>query len=146
MAKRYYVDSCIWLNLFKKEGDAVKGELYWKLAEEFLEKIMFSENVIVYSGFVLKEIKHKLKDNQLFEEKQTFMEEEPKFIFVKATEEDYGFGRELESEFNFEISFFDCLHIAMSKRLGCVLVTRDNLLIEKAKEYVIVEKPEKLLS
>ena len=143
-AKRYYVDSCIWLNLFKKEGDAARGKPYWNSAEEFLEKIMFSENAIVYSGFVLKEIKHHLKDDRLFEEKQTFMGEEPKFSLIRATEEDYNFGRALESEFNFEISFFDCMHIAISKRLGCILVTRDKLLIEKAKNYLAADKPENL--
>lgn len=142
--KQYYVDSCIWLNLFKKEGDAARGKPYWKLAKEFIERIMFSEDVIVYSGFVLKEIKHNLKDNQLFEEKQTFMGEEPKFSLIRVTEEDYNFGRILESEFNFEISFFDCMHIAISKRLGCILVTRDRLLMEKAKNYVKVDKPENL--
>ena len=105
---------------------------------------MFSENTIVYSGFVLKEIKHHLKDDRLFEEKQTFMGEEPKFIFIRATEEDYNFGRALESEFNFEISFFDCMHIAISKRLSCILVTRDKLLIEKAKNYLAADKPENL--
>ncbi|MEK6940022.1 MAG: PIN domain-containing protein [Nanoarchaeota archaeon] len=146
MVKRYYVDSCIWLNLFKREGDATLGEPYWKLAEEFLKTIMFSEDDIVYSGFVLKEIKHKLRDDRLFEEKQSFLEEEPKFSFVKAKEEDYNFGRALESEFDFELSFFDCMHIAISKRLGCVLVTRDKLLIEKARKYVEVDKPENLFS
>ena len=37
--KTYYVDSCIWLNLFKKEGDTTKGTPYWKLAKDFLEMI-----------------------------------------------------------------------------------------------------------
>ena len=142
--KLYYVDSCIWLNLFKKEGDPTQGVPYWKLAEEFIEKIMFSDNTIVYSGFVLKEIGYTLNDKELFEEKQEFMKEEPQFHFVKATPEDYDFGRKLESEFKFEISFFDCMHIAICNRVRCILVTRDRLLIEKAKKYVSVDKPEHL--
>ena len=144
--KTYYVDSCIWLNLFKKEGDATKGKPYWRLAEDFLEKVMFSEDNIVYSGFVLKEIRCDLNNEELFKEKQKFLEEEPKFSFIKTIPDDYDFGRKLESEFNFEISFLDCMHIAIAKRLRLILVTRDTLLIEKAKKYVLVDKPENLFS
>lgn len=144
MKKTYYIDSCIWLNLFKKEENTVRGILYWKLAEEFLEKIIFSENEIVYSGFVLKEIKHDINNEELFKEKHRFLEEEPKFSFVKTIPEDYEFGRRLESEFNFEISFFDCMHIAICKRLGYILVSRNNLLIKYAKKYLNVNKPENL--
>lgn len=144
--KTYYVDSCIWLNLFKNEGDESKGTPYWKIAQDFLEKIMFSEHEIVYSGFVLKEIKHKLDDDKLFKDRHDFMKQEPKFSFVKALDEDYQFARKLESEFNFEISFFDCQHVAICKRLNCILVTRDNKLIEAARRYIESDKPENLFS
>lgn len=144
--KTYYIDSCIWLNLFKKEGDETKDAPYWKLAEEFIKKVMFSEDKIVYSGFILKEIRFDLNNEELFKEKQKFLEEEPKFSFIKAAPEDYNFGRKLESEFNFEISFFDCMHIAISKRLKFILVTKDALLMEKAKKYIFVDKPENLFS
>ena len=142
---KYYVDTCIWLNLFKKEGDPLKGVPYWQLAQEFLEKIMFSDDEVIYSGFILKELEYNLKDRQVFEEKRKFLKEEPKFSFVKATPEDYDFARKMEVEFNFKISFFDCMHIALCKRGGYLLVTRDNLLIEKAQKYVLVGTPENLL-
>jgi|SRR3989338_8638156 len=142
----YYIDSCIWLNLFKEDGDATKGIPYWLLAKKFIEKIFFSEeDEIVYSGFVLKEIRHDLNNEKLFEEKIKFLKEEQKFSFVKATPYDYNFARELESELMFELSFFDCLHIALCKRGSFTLVTRDRLLIEKAKKYIFADTPEKLL-
>lgn len=144
MKKRYYLDSCIWLNLFKKEGDPTKGVPYWKLAEDFIKKVMFSEHEIVYSGLVLKELKHKLNDDKLFKERHEFLKSEPKFSFVTVTDEDYTFARKLESEFNFEISFFDCLHTTICKRINAILVTRDKVLIEAARKYAVVDKPENL--
>lgn len=142
---RYYIDTSIWLNLFKKEGDSRKGIPYWNLAENFIEKVLLSEDgEIVYSGFVLKEIKYKLCDDKLFKDKLEFLNKWPKFRFVKALGEDYQLARKFESEFNFEIGFFDCQHIAISKRLGCILVTRDKKLIEVAMKYVKVDKPENL--
>jgi len=144
--KSFYVDSVIWLNLFKKEGDPTKGVPYWKIAKEFIEKVMFSKDEeIVYSGFVLKEMKFKL-DEDTFKEKQMFFKEEERISFVKATEEDYAFARKLESDIKYEISFFDCLHIAICKRLNFILVTRDDLLIKIARKFIQADKPENLLS
>ena len=143
--KSFYVDTCIWLNLFKKEGDESKGIPYWKIAKDFIEKIMFSESIILYSGFILKEMSFKLSDDE-FKEKLEFMKKELKIKFIKATEEDYEFARKLESEFDFEISFFDCIHIAISKRMNSTLITRDEELIQNAKKYVDVKKPEELIS
>ena len=142
MAK-FYLDSCIWLNLFKKEGDETKGIPFCKLAKDFIEKIMFSEkDEIIYSGFILKELKHILSEKE-FNEKLLFLKNE--FKFIKATEKDYDFARKLESELKYEISFFDCLHIAVCKRLDLVLVTRDELLIKYAKDLIKVNKPENLI-
>ena len=45
----YYVDTCIWLNLFKKENGTFQ---YWRFAKDFLEKAIISMNVIYYSGFI----------------------------------------------------------------------------------------------
>lgn len=141
----YFVDTCIWLNLFKKEGDETKGIPYWKIAKDFFEKVIFTEKFeIYYSGFILKELKFIINDDNLFREKLNYMEDE--FRFVKATSEDYDFARKLESEFKYEISFFDCTHIAISKRLNCILVTRDKELLGAARKHIKAHKPEELIS
>ena len=143
---KYYLDSCIWLNLLKKEGDASKGKPYWKIAEDFISRVMFSEDEeILYSDFVLKEIEVKLENKKLFEERKAFLEEEMKFISIKAAERDYAFARKLESKLMYELSFYDCMHIAICKRLDLILVTRDKDLIKFAKKFVIVKRPENLI-
>jgi len=63
---------------------------------------------------------------------------------VNVVEEDYSFARKLESELFYELSFYDCLHIAICKRLGLILVTRDKELLRFAKKHVTAEKPENL--
>jgi len=143
----FYLDSCIWLNLFKKEGDPTKGVPYWKIAEDLIEQVMFSENEeIIYSELVLKEIKFNLNNEELFREKLLFLKRERKFRFVESMEEDYTFARKLESKSGFRISFYDCLHIAICKRLNFILITRDSLLIDFAKDYIEVQKPENLVN
>lgn len=148
MAKKsFYLDSCIWLNLFKKEGDSSKGVPFWKIAEDFAIKIMFSEDEeIIYTGLILREIQFNIGNEVLFKEKIEFLKGESKFRFVEVIKEDYSVARKLESNSGFDISFYDCLHIAICKRLNFVLVTRDNDLINFAKEHITVKKPEELLS
>ena len=142
---KYYVDTSVWLNLFKKEGDPTKGIPYWKLAKDFIEKIMFSENDnIVYSGIILRELQIKLGEN-IYSEKRKFFEEEPKFVKVDVVNEDKGIARKLESQYNFEISFYDLLHLALAKRLALIIVTRDAQLIRIANENgVKAARPEDL--
>jgi len=144
--KKFYLDTCIWLNLFKKEGNETKGKPYWEIAKEFIENIIFSkEKEIFYSGFVLKELMFILEEEK-FKEKIHFLRSDEKFIFVKAINEDYLLARKIESESGYRISFYDCLHIAVCKRLNFVLVTRDQELINFAKKYISAEKPESLMS
>lgn len=127
-------------------GDSSRGVPFWKIAEEFVNKIMFSEDEeIIYSGLVLREIQFKIGDDALFKERLGFLREEPKFRLVEVTKEDYSIARKLESESGFDISFYDCIHMAMCKRLSIVLVTRDNKLMNLAKEHITAKKPEDLL-
>ena len=140
MAK-YYLDSCIWLNFFKKEGDSSKGKAYWKIAKDFIENIKNNNNKIIVSTIVLKELSFKEEFNVI----KKFFKDEEYIEIIKTNSEDYKFARKLENETNFQISFYDYLHIAISKRLEIPLITRDKELIEIAKNILPVNKPEDLI-
>tara|TARA_Y100000310_G_scaffold262785_1_gene272585 strand:+ start:770 stop:1207 length:438 start_codon:yes stop_codon:yes gene_type:complete len=143
---RFYIDTCIWLNLFKKEGDSSKGVPYWKIADDFIKRIMFSEDKeIIYNSLILKELKFKLGEIS-FNEKLIFLKSEKRFKFIKSVDTDYSFARKLEGEFKYEIGFFDCLHIAICKRTNSILITRDKELIKNAIKYITVNKPEQLFT
>ena len=141
--KSFYVDTCIWLNLFKKEGDSTKGTPYWKIAEDFVSKVKKNNDKIIVSTIVLKELS--FKAGEIFKIIKQFFEGEEYIEMVKSTNDDFKFARKLESKSGFEISFYDCLHIAISKRLNFALVTRDNKLIDFAEEYVEAKRPEDLV-
>ncbi|MFC1800815.1 PIN domain-containing protein [Nanoarchaeota archaeon] len=63
---------------------------------------------------------------------------------IKTNNEDYDFARKFEKEDEFKLSFYDYLHIALSKRLDAPLVTRDKELIEIGSKIIPVIKPEDL--
>lgn len=138
--KVYYVDSCIWLNLFKKEGDSTKGTPYWQLAKSFLEK----DNEIIVSTIVLKELLYKLENK--FDEVKQFFQKTDFIKIIKTTSEDYDLARKYENEEELKISFYDYLHVAIARRLNIPLITRDKDLINFANKHIEVYRPEDLLS
>lgn len=140
---KFYVDTNIYLNLWKKEGDASKGVPYWKLAKDFLDKAEKEGSTIAFSGLIIKELQYKLT-NEHFEEKKKLLEST--YQKIEVIQEDYVNARKFESQSKFEISFYDCLHASVCKRLGLVLVTRDTLLLGFAKnEGLKCGKPENFL-
>lgn len=136
----FYVDSCIYLNLWKKE-EGLHGQKFWKYAESFFEKAE-SKN-IYFSGFVLKELARTLTPAEFAIKREIFYKN--LFIRIMPTQTDYEIAGILESVANFEISFFDCMHIVLAKKVNAILITRDRKLIEFAKKYCKVARPEEFL-
>lgn len=140
----YYLDTCIWINLFKKEGDATKGIPYWEIARKFIENIIEANDKIIVSKIVLKELSFKSEDK--FQKILDFFKTSYYINIVETTNEDYNFARELENKEEIKLSFYDYLHIAISKRLNITLITRDKDLIIVSKKYIKVNKPEELIT
>lgn len=140
--KNCYLDSCIWLNLFKKEGDLTKGVPYWKLAKDFIGQVEDEKGMIFVSTVVLKELSFKLEEK--FDDVKQFFKETSFIDVIKTTSDYYNLAREFEQQHGL-ISFFDYLHVAIAKRLGVPLITRDSNLMEFAKNHIQVFKPEDLL-
>lgn len=141
----FYIDSCIYLNLWQKEVDDKTNMPLWKFAKEFFEKIENENSIIYYSGFLLKEMKFILTEEE-FNQKRELFESSLNFKRVKLTEEEYELARKIESETKHEMSFYDIIHLLLARKTNSVLVTRDNKLLEIAENYsVVAKKPEELL-
>lgn len=141
---KFYVDSCIWINFFKEEGDETKGEPYWSIANKFFQFAEEHNYTLIISTIVLKELTHKLKDD--FNSKKEFFEQRKCVRYIKTKPQDYDLARKFELKDNFNIGFYDYLHVAISKRLNLILITRDKNLIKFAKDKIQVNKPEDLIS
>ncbi|MEK6855836.1 MAG: PIN domain-containing protein [Nanoarchaeota archaeon] len=143
MRKSYYVDTCIYLNLWQKEINE-KIEL-WKLAKDFLEKVDENEEVVYYSGFILKELMY-LLPNKIYIQKRELFESNSNFIKENLTNEEYEEGRKLEIQLNGEIGFYDIMHILIARKTNSILITRDKKLLEVSNRLGIeAKKPEEIL-
>lgn len=143
MKDSYYFDTCIWLNLFKKEVNKKSGIQYWRFAKNLIEEIEDKQDKIIISTIVLKELYFKLKEK--FPIINGYFKESDFINIIKTSPEDYELARKWEKE-NKTLSFYDYLHVAIVKRLNLHLITRDEDLIIFAKNYIKVSKPEELFS
>jgi len=134
----FYVDSCIYINLWQKEV-AVSGKKFWQISENFFKMCDFNNQIIFYSGFVLKELQW-VAPGAFAEEEAVFADS--RFKKVIALVEDYEAARKLEAISNFSICFFDCMHVVLAGRMNAILVTRDNDLISFAGNRCKAMKPE----
>ena len=143
MKKSYYVDTCIYLNLWQKES--VNSVALWELAKEFLDKVEEREDSIYYSGFILKELMYILSENE-FKQKREMFSSNPRFIKETLTSEEYEEARKIEIKIKNEISFYDIIHILLARKTNSILITRDKKLIELSKKLgVEAKKPEEIL-
>ncbi len=138
--KCYYVDSCIYLNLWKKEVDE-SGNLLWKFAKEFFEKAEDENSIIYYSGFLLKELMFILSTEEYLNKRELF-ESSPNFKKVMLSQEEYDLAGKIKNE-NAQISFFDIIHTLFAKKTDSILVTRDKELIEFAKSINVEAKSQR---
>lgn len=140
----YYVDSCIYLNLWKKEADN-SGNLLWKFAEDFFNKVEDRKLIIYYSGFLLKELMFTLGIEEYLEKLEWF-NYSPEFKRATLTKEEYEEAQRLKDINTSNISFFDIIYVICARKTGSILITRDRGLIEFAKKLnVEAKKPEEIL-
>ena len=143
MKKGYYVDTCIYLNLWQKE--VVNGVELWRFAKDFFDKTGERNDIIYYSGFILRELKFILSETE-FNQKRKLFSSNPRFVRKVLTEEEYEEARKIEIETKNEISFYDIMHILLARKTNSILVTRDKKLIEISKKRSIeVKRPEEIL-
>ncbi|MFH1770677.1 MAG: PIN domain-containing protein [archaeon] len=136
---KYYIDTCIYLNLWKKE--VRKGISLWKYTSDFFEKVEVTKGTIHYSGFILKELSFQLTEKEFKKQIKIFSQNHFKKTFLSRQE--YELARIIEFETNFEISFFDIIHFLLAKKTNSILITRDKKLVSIAKQYnVEIGKPE----
>ncbi len=93
---KYYVDTCIWLNFFKKEVNIATKVKYWEIVENFLEHVLSKNQEIFYSGIILRELQIKLGEEE-FAKKRAFFEKVG-FNKIEVINEDKIFARKLESK------------------------------------------------
>jgi predicted nucleic acid-binding protein len=140
----YYIDTCIYLNLWQKEV-SFSGVKYWEIAKKLFEFIEEKGIVMYYSGFILNELKFILSEKE-FENKKALFGNIPSFKKIGLERNELDEARKIEDETKFEVSFYDIIHMILARKTNSILITRDKRLMKIAKKYnVTVSLPEEII-
>jgi len=141
----FYVDTCIYLNLWKKEEDKA-GIPLWFFAQKFFEFVEANNHKLYYSGFVLKELLFNLSPEEYLERREYF-DKNKIFRKIEMTKEERDKGISLKGKIKTTCSLYDILNILLAKKSNSVLVTQDKELIKLAKFLGIEAKtPQEAIS
>lgn len=137
MQKRYYVDTSIWRDLYENRQDRFRPLGEW--AFEFFRMVRETKGIIIYSDFVVKELKCKYSDRQILE---VFCAAEgclgKALIKKESIKEAHLLSKSLG------LPFGDCIHAILSRENNAVMVARDRHFWEIG-HIVEVRKPEELI-
>jgi len=140
----YYVDACIYLNLLKREVSK-EGIDWTAIAQKFFEKAKQEKSSVLYSDFLLKKMKSKITEEE-YKKKENDLEISFLFRKVELSKKEQEEVRDIELELDYELGFFDIIHLFLARREHAILVTRDKKLLEIAKKYhVEAMMPEEFL-
>ncbi len=132
------MDTCIYLNLWKKEVDENNNPL-WFYAKNFFEFAEMNKSKIFYSGFILKEFLFLLSTEEYLG-KREFLEENKLFEKTVLKEEEYKEALAIKNKINTNCSLFDVIHIILAKKTDSVLITQDKELLWLARCYNLTAK------
>ena len=142
MVKSYYIDSCIYLNLWQREKGRI-GKPLWKITRDFLKKVEETNSIVYYSGFLLKELSFILTESEFIKKRLTF-ESTPNFKKIKLTLKEYELAKRIDSKN--KTGFYDTIHLLLAKKSDSLLITRDKKLLKLSKKYGIsAKRPEEIL-
>ena len=114
---KYYVDTCIWIDCYENRSDNLRplGEFAFNF---FLR--LEDEDIVYYSKLTLRELRKKYSDTIIL---SIFDVAKDNLVFLDTFEEDITNSKRLLSSGLVHDS--DAIHIALSRRVGALLITRD---------------------
>ena len=135
MTKRFYLDTCIWMDYLEDRNDGLKplGEF----AFQFLRACKRCHCIIIYSEPVLFELKQ--FRNQWEEVKDDFGEI---LIEVPVTEGQFHLAKKIARERN--LPFNDVFHTIIAKDQKAVIITRDKH-FKQLTDLVEIKQPEEVI-
>ena len=137
MIKKYYLDSCIWIDYFENRSDKFRPLGDWAL--RLINKIIKEDDLFIFSDHILKE----LEGNYSKENLSKLFEIVPKQLILKIETNKNQAKEAFKLKTKLNIPFGDALHAILARDNQAILISRDKHFYEF--DFVDVKKPEDLI-
>jgi len=139
MAQKFYLDSAIWRDYSENRSDRFRPLGEWALT--LINNALENEDFILYSEFVVKELKVKYSDEEINNILEIVSKRN---LLVKV---DISKSQAKEAAILCEqrkVAFGDALHAILARDNNAIMVTRDKHFLELT-DIAEVKKPEDLI-
>jgi len=139
MPQKFYLDSAIWRDYYENRSDKFRPLGEWALI--FLNNALENKDYILYSDFVIKELKIKYSEeeiNNIFE----IISKRNLLLKINISKSQIKEAVKLSKER--KVAFGDALHVILSRDNNAIMVTRDNHFLELI-DIAKIKKPEELI-
>ncbi|MFA5887696.1 MAG: PIN domain-containing protein [Candidatus Nanoarchaeia archaeon] len=137
MQKKYYLDTCIWIDYFENRKDRFRPLGEW--AFQLLRQITEEEDIVLFSRIVIKELKRVYNEQEI----ESIFSIIPKELLLEAE----VFSKQIaEAEIRAKILGIptnDVIHLIIARDNNAILVTRDKHLL--FLDDIEIRMPEELL-
>src|SRR3989344_5281618 len=137
MNKRYYLDTSIWRDYYENRSDKFRPLGEWAL--RLINKIIKDKDLILYSDFVVEELKVKYNEGEI---NNIFQVVGKSILKVNISESQAKEAAILCKER--KVAFGDALHAILARDNGAIMVARDEHFFELI-DIAEIKKPEDLI-
>lgn len=139
MTLAFYLDSSIWRDYYENREDKFRPLGEWALM--LINKIIEDKNIIVYSDFIVEELKIKYSEEEI---KKIFDIIHKRNLLLKIDISDYQAKEAAMLCKKKKVAFGDALHAILARDNNAFMVTRDKH-FEELQEIAEIKKPEDLI-
>ena len=138
MARRFYLDTSIWLDFLEKRDEPGLPKGTW--AKELIEKIIKDNDKLVLSEVIKNELIG--LGYSRYELESVFFPFQKILISVYSDKKQFGKAKDLSNKRN--IPLFDALHALIARDSKALLITRDKH-FDKLLDIGSYKKPEEVI-
>ena len=139
MTNKYLIDTCIWRDYYENRSDKFRPLGDWALA--FLNKAMEECSIIIYSNFIIKELRNDYTEEEI-ENILNIVKEYPLLKRINVENKHIKQASILSRKRG--IPFGDAIQVIVARDLNATVITRDNH-FEKVQDVATSKKPEELI-
>jgi len=139
MTEKYYLDTSIWRDYYENRSDKFRPLGEWAL--NLINKIIKDKNFILYSDFVIEELKVKYSEEEI---NKVFEVIKKKGLLLKVDISEKQAKEAASLCKKKKVAFGDALHAILARDNKVIMITRDEHFIELA-DIVEIKKPEDLI-
>jgi len=135
---KYYVDTCIWLDLFENRKDKFRPLGEW--AAEFINRSVKEDEEILLSDIVEDELTNHLTEAHV----KRLLNLRNHCMLVRVDSNKRQFDEALRLSKERRVPLNDAFHAVLARDSGAVLITRDRH-FDNLQDVVRCKKPEELI-